>query len=119
MIRRPPRSTQSRSSAASDVYKRQEARARARGPQDDRGLEGLCAQPLRGRALTKGLLAFRIVPGRDGDRAREPPDLLCERKGIRGPRPPAGKTRRGREATRRRVLDKDRDGGGAPGREAG
>ena len=30
MIRRPPRSTQSRSSAASDVYKRQESALKAR-----------------------------------------------------------------------------------------
>src|SRR5680860_1154872 len=35
MIRRPPRSTQSRSSAASDVYKRQEVDALVLGPSTD------------------------------------------------------------------------------------
>src|SRR5450756_2200791 len=34
MIRRPPRSTQSRSSAASDVYKRQPSKANACPPDD-------------------------------------------------------------------------------------
>src|SRR5450756_2289140 len=37
MIRRPPRSTQSRSSAASDVYKRQEERRTDRERGDDEG----------------------------------------------------------------------------------
>ena len=35
MIRRPPRSTQSRSSAASDVYKRQGAKRAVLGLEDD------------------------------------------------------------------------------------
>src|SRR5428012_16250 len=37
MIRRPPRSTQSRSSAASDVYKRQEHHQHEHGPDDPPG----------------------------------------------------------------------------------
>src|SRR5450756_2684570 len=45
MIRRPPRSTQSRSSAASDVYKRQ-----GNGPPRRRRVAGL-----RGRSATLGL----------------------------------------------------------------
>eukprot|EP00657_Telonema_sp_P-1_P000342 TRINITY_DN10649_c0_g1_i1.p1 TRINITY_DN10649_c0_g1~~TRINITY_DN10649_c0_g1_i1.p1 ORF type:complete len:101 (+),score=62.57 TRINITY_DN10649_c0_g1_i1:39-341(+) len=47
MIRRPPRSTQSRSSAASDVYKRQEDRKCAeKGPVTDPGMPyGCSAKP--------------------------------------------------------------------------
>src|SRR5665809_154118 len=45
MIRRPPRSTQSRSSAASDVYKRQvHARDRARGGHQPRQHVGVAPQ---------------------------------------------------------------------------
>src|SRR5450756_2747745 len=41
MIRRPPRSTQSRSSAASDVYKRQEdARFKEQGRRDEQTCHG-------------------------------------------------------------------------------
>src|SRR5450756_190307 len=46
MIRRPPRSTQSRSSAASDVYKRQASHRRLDGRPGPRAL-ATCAVPLR------------------------------------------------------------------------
>src|SRR5450756_3154805 len=45
MIRRPPRSTQSRSSAASDVYKRQDHERDAEGPDEaDAGVDDLSAE---------------------------------------------------------------------------
>src|SRR5680860_121731 len=74
MIRRPPRSTQSRSSAASDVYKRQAGTGVAGLAAD--GL-GRCADLLalfgreegRGRLLDELLVASlqRAVPGADDD----------------------------------------------------
>src|SRR5428012_20998 len=50
MIRRPPRSTQSRSSAASDVYKRQQRGAAPRARGDQRGLarQGRCEEARAG-----------------------------------------------------------------------
>src|SRR5450756_2182866 len=43
MIRRPPRSTQSRSSAASDVYKRQELKPVIKGPLGLTDMVAMCA----------------------------------------------------------------------------
>src|SRR5680860_1916227 len=57
MIRRPPRSTQSRSSAASDVYKRQRRGRRHRGVRSERpgrGHPGAATRP--GRVAVTGVL---------------------------------------------------------------
>src|SRR5450756_1402593 len=66
MIRRPPRSTQSRSSAASDVYKRQPMAV---------DVDGLGEQLLPGAALAleqHGRVARRDTGGRIRDRAHRP-----------------------------------------------
>src|SRR5450756_1920981 len=55
MIRRPPRTTQSRSSAASDVYKRQGKEGAALQAAGDRGRE----QPFDGALALLGLAAQR------------------------------------------------------------
>src|SRR5450756_380712 len=75
MIRRPPRSTQSRSSAASDVYKRQ-AGARPRGR--PRGAQAPVAEGGPGLRGLRGLSAT----DRPGDPARDPRAALgAERPG--------------------------------------
>src|SRR5450756_2679357 len=58
MIRRPPRSTQSRSSAASDVYKRQERYPDRAGLVGDRARDGLADPP---RGVGGELVAFLVV----------------------------------------------------------
>src|SRR5665811_1662881 len=63
MIRRPPRSTRVRSSAASDVYKRQ-AQHRLRGETDDAG-RALAGGPAAGRPRPAGV---DFVPGVAGGR---------------------------------------------------
>src|SRR5450756_2432549 len=59
MIRRPPRSTQSRSSAASDVYKRQEEERAAKGY--DRYMQELGSQRLSEEEYRKSLEAKVLV----------------------------------------------------------
>src|SRR5665809_136305 len=81
MIRRPPRSTQSRSSAASDVYKRQDVGHSGAAP-------GLLMQALRvvreahphggdahRRAVAQRALAPEHEPGRDANRDASAPQL--------------------------------------------
>src|SRR5450756_2976783 len=53
MMRRPPRSTQSRSSAASDVYKRQPARREERSSSSDYSLRTLARHHQRGCDATE------------------------------------------------------------------
>src|SRR5450756_3245816 len=79
MIRRPPRSTQSRSSAASDVYKRQERLA---------GIPGALSAALQLAARTGARLAW--IPRRVGERAAleagAAPNLLAGGRPLADPR---------------------------------
>src|SRR5450756_145473 len=83
MIRRPPRSTQSRSSAASDVYKRQPASVHSEVTQAP--LAGARVDPRRalaeegaaGAHLVQDLVQPELVPHRDaGER------LTCESRDL-------------------------------------
>src|SRR5450756_3160797 len=80
MIRRPPRSTQSRSSAASDVYKRQEPDVpQQRGRHAGHGRGRRAVQPLAGRrsamrAPASWVREYVAVP--DGVTGREIGDAL-------------------------------------------
>src|SRR5450756_2857613 len=82
MIRRPPRSTQSRSSAASDVYKRQAHDVRRRGgavARPRRPLPHPRARPARRRGLSAARAARsgspRLGGGGLSHRVRQPEDL--------------------------------------------
>src|SRR5680860_1047334 len=102
MIRRPPRSTQSRSSAASDVYKRQ----------------GTPPRPVRGPA-PRPRAGGAAVGGPTGDAAgRAHPWTRLRRQAAPGRDPPAdgGRRARGRRLDPRRRVRRDVRG---PGRGAG
>src|SRR5665811_200579 len=110
MIRRPPRSTRVRSSAASDVYKRQLKRP-AKGSKQAQLLEALVTRPaellqlgqdsLARRldhptgARTKKLLTLRVEPKvellLESDRAQQPQGIVVEDAFGDGLQPPLGK----------------------------
>src|SRR5450756_2216098 len=88
MIRRPPRSTQSRSSAASDVYKRQSLKVRHHFGRD-LGIVLDLAHELRHRGLVREEVADAadgLRVSRDGDKLYviklETPRLLRERQKL-------------------------------------
>ena len=75
MIRRPPRSTQSRSSAASDVYKRQilhadELTYSVTAPEDNKILSGSVIESYQ--RLSKACLLYTSPSPRDRTRSRMP-----------------------------------------------
>ena len=75
MIRRPPRSTLDRSSAASDVYKRQESRERARSKSDQAHVARVVATARLGAyrlGHDPGLSLIHISEPRDRTRSRMP-----------------------------------------------
>src|SRR5450756_911281 len=105
MIRRPPRSTQSRSSAASDVYKRQ---VHDEHPRGSARLHALGGVQRRGRVtahLARGS-TLRRRGGGDRPRRRRAPRHLRRLRDARGRRPHALAARTGPPgpATRVRVL---------------
>src|SRR5680860_603215 len=94
MIRRPPRSTQSRSSAASDVYKRQKESTsptercwkRARGRRISSVLTGLAREPcccVPAQLSSAGYVVLCLAEARSGDRLGQ-----SELSGLRSERDP-------------------------------
>src|SRR5680860_281561 len=129
MIRRPPRSTQSRSSAASDVYKRQDPVLWLGGPPDGERragkpehLEQEAAAELAGVLVAVQETGQPAMVCRPGERIRAGPHLIEERRvpdvvqterkqgSLNGPVDPHGQRSRAARGPDREAVDDVLDG---------